>query len=309
MTKITDLSNLFQRYEPSAQLIRQTSLSFPSYTSNQALFDTDVCTLNSSMPQYPVYDIQQLSCYTLFRTICYLPSSVRTWWTDECTRGQKLRLSQFIENRVRKPLISKEIALIQYTSNTKQLWSKDELNIKGSIQTGEIIASYTKDEATVEIKIKLPKSYPLKNVEVECTSRLGVSEQRWRRWVLQIVQLLSTKDGSVVDAILLWKNNIARELSGVEPCPICYCVLHIKTLTVPILKCPTCNNKFHSECLHTWFKSGGGKQNKCVLCQQPFYLPSSGIHTSSTGGGVYDMNNNGNGAGNWGAGGGDWDGV
>lgn len=77
------------------------------------------------------------------------------------------------------------------------------------------------------------------------------------------------QDGSIVDAVLMWKNNVEKELEGVEPCPICYSILHPKTLNLPHLCCTTCNNKFHSTCLYQWFKSSG--KSKCVICQQPFF--------------------------------------
>lgn len=51
-------------------------------------------------------------------------------------------------------------------------------------------------------------------VEVECTKKMGISEGRWRRWILQIIQLLSHQDGSVLDAILLWKRNVDKEFEG-----------------------------------------------------------------------------------------------
>lgn len=132
-----------------------------------------------------------------------------------------------------------------------------------------MIAILKSDETSIEIKIKLPVTYPLKNVEVTCTSKIGISEGKWQRWLLQIMQLLSIQDGTLLDAVLIWKNNIEKELKGIEPCPICYSTLHIKSHSLPTLSCPTCNNKFHSQCLYTWFKSSG--KSKCVICQQPFF--------------------------------------
>jgi hypothetical protein len=84
-----------------------------------------------------------------------------------------------------------------------------------------------------------------------------------------IIQLLSMQDGTVLDALLMWKKNVEKELDGIEPCPICYSILHPKSMSLPKLKCPTCNNKFHNQCLFTWFKSSG--KSKCVVCQQPMY--------------------------------------
>ena len=50
---------------------------------------------------------------------------------------------------------------------------------------------------------------------------MGISEGRWRRWILQIIQLLSHQDGSVLDAILLWKRNVDKEFEGKLCCVLC----------------------------------------------------------------------------------------
>lgn len=153
------------------------------------------------------------------------------------------------------------------------LGGNSEFTVRGHRATREITASYVKDEITIAMTVKLQASYPLKNVEVECSSRLGIAEKNWRRWVLQIVQLLSMQDGSVVDAVLLWKNNVDREMEGVEPCPICFSTLHFKSHSLPSLACRTCSHKFHRACLYKWFQTSG--KSKCVLCQQPFFAGHS----------------------------------
>jgi hypothetical protein len=213
--------------------------------------------------------IQQLACYALFRTISTLPAMFRNYWNDDCRRVDKTKLSRFVEERVRQSLIKREMALIRIARASKR-WDDNDFEMKGNLTTGEIVASFLHDETKIEITIKIPTAYPLKNVHVDCTSRIGVSDGRWRRWLLQMIQLLSLQDGSVVDAALLWKRNIEKEMEGVEPCPICYCTIHTKTLKLPTLACPTCKNKFHPVCLHTWFKTSG--KSKCVLCQQPMYF-------------------------------------
>ena len=66
----------------------------------------------------------------------------------------------------------------------------------------------------LQMTITLPEEYPLGSVSVECGKRVGIKEDRWHRWVLQIRRLLSTHNGAVVDAIKLWKDNGAsRSLS------------------------------------------------------------------------------------------------
>ena len=216
-----------------------------------------------------VVSVEQLSAYALFRTVCTLPAMARNFWiSDSCSRSQKLKLSRFIEERARSSLISREMSLIS-SANKSGRWDSKELQVKGNLVSGEVTATYMRDETSVEMKITLPRMYPLRNVEVSCTSRIGMADGRWRRWVLQIIQLLSMQDGSVVDAVLMWKCNIEKEFDGVEPCPICYCILHAKSLSLPTLGCPTCRNKFHPNCLFTWFRSSG--KSKCVICQQEFF--------------------------------------
>lgn len=262
MLKFRDVSALLQRVETvqSMDVEDDFSESRPRKHSEQAN--------QNSTGNIPLGSLQHLAVYALFRTVCTLPAMFRSFWSDDCSRVQKTRLSKFVEERVRESLMKREVALIS-TSSAAGRWDASEFAVRGSVVSGEVTAVLSKEETTVEIKVKLPPSYPLKIVEVACTSRIGVSDGRWRRWVLQIIQLLGMQDGSVVDAVLMWKCNIEKELEGVEPCPICYCTLHTKTLSLPSMACPTCNNKFHSPCLSTWFKSSG--KSKCVICQQPFF--------------------------------------
>ena len=67
---------------------------------------------------------------------------------------------------------------------------------------------------------------------------------------------------------MLWRSNIDREFKGVEPCPICYLVIHGTNHQTPRLVCRQCGNKFHSACLYKWFQSSSG--SKCPLCQVPW---------------------------------------
>jgi hypothetical protein len=79
-----------------------------------------------------------------------------------------------------------------------------------------------------------------------------------------------SQDGTLLDALTLWKENLDKEFEGLEPCPICYSVIHITNHGIPRFACSTCKNKFHSACLQTWFRSSN--KNNCPMCQQPVYL-------------------------------------
>ena len=211
--------------------------------------------------------MQQIASYALYRSVVTLPAMTRFWWSNESSQGNKQKASKFIEERVRLSIAKREVKLMSIASTTGR-WDSNEFSVKGYAASGEITAVMIKDDTKIEMKVKLPPSYPLKNVEVECNTKIGIPESRWKRWTLQIIQLLAQQDGAVIDAVLFWKKNVERELEGLEPCPICYSIIHVKDSSLPSLKCQTCSNKFHSSCLYQWFKSSG--KNKCVICQQPF---------------------------------------
>lgn len=129
-----------------------------------------------------------------------------------------------------------------------------------------------------EVVMRLAASYPLRSIEIETKSRLGVSEAQWRKWMLSMTTLFLThvlslelpelrggsplvlfvscfvcasseQDGSILDGVLLWKQNLDKHFEGVECCPICYSLFHVSDHSLPRLACKTCHNKFHSACM------------------------------------------------------------
>ena len=140
------------------------------------------------------------------------------------------------------------------------------MNVTSSTISREVSAEYFQDDFTLRVSISIPAAFPLQKVSVDCSKTLGVPEKLWKRWSLQIMMMLNNQGGTRQDALLLWKDNVDKEFEGVEPCPICYSVLHVKTHKLPSLQCKTCSHRFHGDCLTQWFKNSGKSQ--CVLCQQ-----------------------------------------
>ena len=69
------------------------------------------------------------------------------------------------------------------------------------------------------------------------------------------------QDGCLLDALILWKDSLQKEFEGVEPCPICYAVIHMTTKLLPKVACQTCRNKFHGACLSQWFRTSTTRDN------------------------------------------------
>ncbi|CAN0568098.1 unnamed protein product, partial [Ectocarpus sp. 12 AP-2014] len=65
----------------------------------------------------------------------------------------------------------------------KGVWDDGgEMSVRASAnsrQASAVVASYLKEECTLEAVIQLPPDYPLRNVEVTCSKRMGVSESRY----------------------------------------------------------------------------------------------------------------------------------
>lgn len=207
-------------------------------------------------------DFQKIATLAVFRTVESLPTLVKTWYNDSCPRFLRQKLSVFVENTVAPATLRRELVRI------KDATSFDEMTVNGSCVSREIVATYQQDECQLSVMIRMPSTFPLRNVEVDCQKTIGIADKRWRRWSLQIMLMLNSQDGSVLDALQLWKQNVDKEFDGVEPCPVCYSVLCIKTHSMPNLECKTCHNRFHSSCLMKWFQSSGKSQ--CVICQQPW---------------------------------------
>ena len=94
---------------------------------------------------------------------------------------------------------------------------------------------------------------------------VGVDTATWKRWVLNLSSLLVKRDDSMVKALETWRGNVQAAFEGVEPCPICYSVLHDSTGRIPASACTVCSAVFHAPCLYKWFSSSNDA--KCPMCR------------------------------------------
>ena len=141
------------------------------------------------------------------------------------------------------------------------------MHVRASRTLREVVATYVKDEAALEMVVRLPPSYPLQHLEAECTKRIGVGEGRLRKWLLSINLFLRNQNGTLAEAIEAWRETVEKLFEGVEPCPICYSVVAYGDRSLPRLKCRTCPYKFHSACLMKWFSTS--HKSTCPMCKSP----------------------------------------
>ena len=117
------------------------------------------------------------------------------------------------------------------------------------------------------MRISLPPSFPLANAVVEGISRVAVNEQKWQSYLRTSLGAITIFNGSIIDALILFKKNIEGSMKGQVDCAICYSIVG-SDRRLPDKKCSTCKNKFHGACLVKWFRTSGG--STCPLCRNAF---------------------------------------
>ncbi|KAJ8431978.1 hypothetical protein Cgig2_006475 [Carnegiea gigantea] len=192
-----------------------------------------------------------------------LPAYVRVWFSDLRDRAASSAIESFTKRWCSPQLVSDELSQIK-----KSDFADECFTVSVSKSANEVIATYTKDDTGMDLVIRLPASYPLRPVDVECTRSLGISEVKQRKWLLSMMAFVRNQNGALAEAIRIWKSNFDKEFEGVEECPICYSVIHTTNHSLPRLACKTCKHKFHAACLYKWFSTS--HKSTCPLCQSPF---------------------------------------
>ncbi|KAG9486176.1 hypothetical protein GDO78_008978 [Eleutherodactylus coqui] len=189
------------------------------------------------------YEIPHLACCVYHITLKDLPAMVRLWWNG-CEKRIFNVVDKFTTKYVSGVLSSQEISSVQ--SSTQMF---DGMTVKARPTTREVIATYSVDDICIELIIQLPQNYPLGSIFVESGRRVGVAVQQWRNWMLQLSTYLTHQNGSIMEGLALWKNNVDKRFEGVEDCMICFSVIHGSNYSLPKKACRTCKKKFHSQCL------------------------------------------------------------
>ncbi|KAG0212201.1 hypothetical protein BGX33_003786 [Mortierella sp. NVP41] len=220
-----------------------------------------------------------LAGHLYYTCLANVPSLVRIWWTECKLRQLSIAVESLTERYFSPLLITRELnSLVKAQQAPEQGGNAaaaaalsgvtddlNELQIKTSKATSEVTASFQIDEATMEIVIRLPTNFPLRQVEVEGLQRVGVKEARWRAWLLAVAGVIAAQNGSLIDALSLFRRNVGLHFDGVEDCTICYSIVSLQDRSLPNKTCKTCKHRFHASCLYKWFRTSNS--SSCPLCR------------------------------------------
>ncbi|KAJ3154933.1 hypothetical protein HDU86_004452 [Geranomyces michiganensis] len=195
-----------------------------------------------------------LAAHVYWRCLRTLPSLVRIWWSECKNRQLTIAVESYTERFFSPLLIRTEVDIVQ---KADQSAAAEDLAVKVSKSGNEVSAAYTVEDAVLEMVIRLPASFPLRQVDVDSGGSgtaaggraAGISEARWRAWLLSASAVIASQNGSIADAVKLYAKNITLHFKGVEDCAICYSVIGVIDRTLPTKQCKTCKHKFHASCL------------------------------------------------------------
>lgn len=213
----------------------------------------------------PINEIELVALHLYFSVALHMPVTVRKWYNNNSNKRLCNLVNEYTVKHISQVICSLEMESVQEKCQKRA--SKEEsknLVIKARPSAREVYAVYIRDEFKMELTIKLPINYPLGPVQIDGGKRVGVTDNKWRSWLLQLTTFLSHQNGPILDGIDLWKKNIDKRFEGIEKCTICFSILH-SNYQLPKKKCQTCANMFHNLCLYKWFESSGN--STCPLCR------------------------------------------
>ena len=212
-------------------------------------------------------EIDGLMIHLYYLGLQYTGSLVKSWFVNLKKRQTSLAVEKFTEKFITPTIVNDELDKVDLMLKNHDGLIDDSMNAKISRTLKEVNAYYTIDDQTMEIAIRMPVLYPLRDIQVEGVKRIGVRERQWRAWLLASQAIGSSQNGTIVDTLELFKRNVSLHFEGVAECAICYSILH-QDHSLPTKTCTTCKNKFHANCLYKWFKSASA--STCPLCRSNF---------------------------------------
>ncbi|XP_056322426.1 E3 ubiquitin-protein ligase listerin isoform X1 [Danio aesculapii] len=235
----------------------------PGQSAEPKTFFTESLSLSPGKTDNLQFEVSHLACSVYYGALKDLPAMVRLWWNSQEKRIFSI-VDKFTSKYVSGILSAQEISSVQSSTVTFE-----NMMVKARSATREVIATYSVEDVFIELVIQLPQNYPLGSISVDSGRRVGVAVQQWRNWMLQLSTYLTHQNGSILEGLSLWKNNVDKRFEGVEDCMICFSVIHGSNYSLPKKACRTCKKKFHSACLYKWFTSSN--KSTCPLCRETFF--------------------------------------
>lgn len=136
-----------------------------------------------------------LASHLYYRALTHIPSLVRLWWIDCKHRQLTIAVESYTEKHFSQLLISNEMELVNRPDIKEQLEENDEnaFTVKTLKAASEVTATYRVDEQNMQIAIKLPSNFPLRQIDVEGVQKVGVNDKQWRGWMFAVAAVIGSQ--------------------------------------------------------------------------------------------------------------------
>ncbi|KAI0263034.1 hypothetical protein BC834DRAFT_828029 [Gloeopeniophorella convolvens] len=237
----------------------------PSKPVKLDVWSIDEYFLESYDPENPL-SARLLAAHVYYRALLTVPSLVRAWLFDCKDKNLAAAVTSYTAAHFSPVLIDAAFAHLRGAAETELAAENLAVRVAGAVH--EVTAAYNVDEHQLEITLKVPPEWPLQRIAVKDSRRVGVPENRWRGWLLGVQQIVWSQNGSLVDALSLFKKNVTLHFEGQTECAICYSIISVSDGSLPRKPCKTCKNRFHASCLYKWFNTS--HSSSCPLCRSEF---------------------------------------
>ncbi|KAF2354865.1 Armadillo-type fold [Trinorchestia longiramus] len=202
------------------------------------------------------YTVWWLSCQLYRQSLSLFPYWVRTWYHAQTKKNADI-INTMTSLHFSPLVIAEELAAIRE-------FRSSDVTVRVRSQR-EVVAVYRIEESDLELTLQLPRNLPLAPASMVHSEHSGVSTKLWEGWKNGLKTVLSYQNSPLIASLKVWKQNLDQKYQGVEPCYICYCIMHMTSRTLPASQCRTCKKKFHSACLYQWFVTS--PRLSCPLCR------------------------------------------
>ena len=120
-------------------------------------------------------ELKELAASVYFGLLRDLPALVRSWWSS-LDKRTSIFVEKFTTSEVSPVLWSEEAQRICSSKNYENMTTRVRTSVR------EVVATYSLDEGSMELVIKVPHNFPLGPVTVESGKKIGVTTAQWRTW-------------------------------------------------------------------------------------------------------------------------------
>jgi len=213
--------------------------------------------------------LQLWAARALFGLLRVAPQAVRAACDAIPSGKAREHLQGIVSSALSFAVITADVQSAQQilaSKNWASSGSQARAQVRYAARARQATVTFSQSDLSVDVVLTFPASFPLAPVKIEVPNMVGISETRFRRWVLQLQKQIDV--GALATGLSYWFSNLASIVEGLEDCPICYSLVHLTSRTLPRSKCATCKHLFHNECIFKWFRTS--TKNTCPLCQSPF---------------------------------------